>query len=579
MAKDKPTSSKQKVSRNASKKAAIQVMKGLPKGSLSTMGGLLGSLLGPKGSMLGGMAGAGISRITGMGDYEVKSNTIATQGGSLGGEVPHFGKEDNSTRVRHREFVKDIVVPSNPTTFVNQSFVINPSNVALFPWLARFAENYQQYRVHGMVLYFKTTTSDYSASGALGKIAMATNYNVRDSDYANMVELENAEFSVSGKPSLSRVHPIECAPNNGVPLVRYVRDTQYDATGGDERLYDVGKFQFATQGLPGTVGTTLGELWVSYDIEFYKPIVGRGASGGVQYVPVSIPVFDTLGGEGSESLFQIERSILPVNPAWSLDDMWQNMLSPGVYVRAAPLDVQSARISRSVYRPEPDSLDPDGQFPAYWADPQNLVLQRKGVYTIKLMLRPKTTGPARGTSSYCSYAVNNDSLAPLSATLFNRAPRILVTHSNTLATQFSILNGSAVTGFTPVTPPTNSYTSTGVVGTRVSGTGCEWYLSIWVYDDHPSGDGVNVQFFGDTPGDAATYTSGGLKYSYYGEQRLSVATQQNLEFTIGYSNVNLQTYYKPAVDKLTSDDETTLKTSIDGVVALLPKLRSLGLLV
>jgi len=88
--------------------------------------------------------------------------------------------------------------------------------------------------------------------------------------------LENSEFAVSTKPSQSLIHAIECDPKVSGFDILYVRDPSYDTTGecSDRRFYDYGKFQVGTQGLPGSTGNTLGELWVSYDIELIKPIPG-----------------------------------------------------------------------------------------------------------------------------------------------------------------------------------------------------------------------------------------------------------------------------------------------------------------
>jgi len=118
-------------------------------------------------------------------------------------------------------------------------------------------------------------TSDYSANGPLGTVMMATNYDAIERIYATKVELENSEFAVSCKPSESLIHAIECDPKYSTLEMLYVRDSSYDtAETDDRRFYDFGTFQFATSGLPGLVGSTMGEFWVSYDIELCKPIVG-----------------------------------------------------------------------------------------------------------------------------------------------------------------------------------------------------------------------------------------------------------------------------------------------------------------
>jgi hypothetical protein len=200
--------------------------------------------------------------------------------------VPQFVRNEHSVRVKHREFIRDLVVPTNPLEFNLQDEVINPANRNLFPWLNQMAKQYSQYKIHGMVFTYKTMSSDYAASGPLGTIFMATNYNALDRPFASKIELENSEFAVSTKPSQSLIHAIECDPKvSGVDIL-YVRDPTYDVSGetSDRRFYDYGRFQVGTQGLPGTTGHTLGELWVSYDIELIKPIPGGSLKFGTSLI-------------------------------------------------------------------------------------------------------------------------------------------------------------------------------------------------------------------------------------------------------------------------------------------------------
>jgi len=247
----------------------------VPKGTFSKVGGNLGSTFGPIGSKIGKMAGKGLSAITGYGDYTVSSNTLSTVSTSVD-MVPQFVRNEHSVRVKHREFIRDLLVPSNPAEFNLTDEVINPANRNLFPWLCQMAKQYSQYKIHGMVFTYKTMSSDYAASGPLGTVFMATNYNALDRAFKSKVELENSEFAVSTKPSQSLIHAIECDPKVSGFDILYVRDPSYDTTGecSDRRFYDYGRFQVGTQGLPGSTGNTLGELWVSYDIELIKPIPG-----------------------------------------------------------------------------------------------------------------------------------------------------------------------------------------------------------------------------------------------------------------------------------------------------------------
>jgi len=251
-----------------------QALSSIPKGTFAKKGAQIGAKYGPLGALAGRGLGAGLSAVTGYGNYTVRSNSLSRVSTSVD-MIPQFVKNDHSVRVVHREFIKDLVVPASPSSFDLQSFLINPANRDLFPWLASMALQYSQFKIHGMVFAYKTMSSDITAGGSLGTVVMATNYNSIDRAYANKIEMENSEFAVSTKPSLSLVHAIECDPKYSGLDVLYIRDPAYQTGDTDDRrFYDYGRFQVATTGLPGSPGTTLGELWVSYDIEFMKPILG-----------------------------------------------------------------------------------------------------------------------------------------------------------------------------------------------------------------------------------------------------------------------------------------------------------------
>lgn len=257
-----------------------QALSSIPKGGFARKGAEMGSKYGVLGALAGKGLGAGLSAITGYGNYSVRANSLSKVSTSVD-MIPQFVKNDHSIRVTHREFIKDLVVPTNPADFNLQSFLINPANKDLFPWLATMARQYSQYKIHGMVFAYKTMSSDITAGGSLGTVILATNYNAIDRAFLTKIEMENSEFAVSTKPSMSLVHAIECDPKYSGLDVLYVRDPSYETLDtNDRRFYDYGRFQVATTGLPGTPATTMGELWVSYDIEFMKPVLGgTGAPG------------------------------------------------------------------------------------------------------------------------------------------------------------------------------------------------------------------------------------------------------------------------------------------------------------
>jgi hypothetical protein len=252
------------------------------------LGGIAGGYVGDSGagrkigSSLGKILGGGISRLVGFGDYKVVSNSLFKEGMAIkpGESVPAFGVIGHGTRIRHREFIRDVVVPSAPTEFTNTAYSINPGNTSLFPWLATVAASYQQYRFEGLVFEFKTLSSDITSGGALGSVILATDYDVLDTQYADKVHMENSQYAVSAKPSVSQIHTIECDPQASTQNLWYVRDS--GSADGDSRFYDLGKFQIATQGLPGSAGTVIGELWASYDVNLFKPEIVQASTMGAR---------------------------------------------------------------------------------------------------------------------------------------------------------------------------------------------------------------------------------------------------------------------------------------------------------
>lgn len=259
------------------------LMKRIPKGTFATGGGLIGGALGgPAGRALGTVLGSGISAITGYGDYEVRSNSLLKRAGAYDMErspvddLPQFVRRDHAVNVIHREYFGDLVVPAVPTAYNNTGYVIQPSNPLLFPWLSRIAKQYQQYRIRGMVVEFKSNTTDYAAAGPLGNVGITTNYNLADLKFDTLVKFQNCEFAVVTKPSRNIMHAIECSPQAGRDEWLFVRDVDGEnpAIFQDPRFNDFGLLQVCTAGLPGTAGSTLGQLWVSYDIEFAKPVLG-----------------------------------------------------------------------------------------------------------------------------------------------------------------------------------------------------------------------------------------------------------------------------------------------------------------
>lgn len=230
------------------------------------IGSTLGGLFGPAGRELGGLAGRAFSHITGMGEYHIRSNSLMNEKTYDSQGPPVFATEA-SHRIRHREFVQDITSTVN---FAVTKLAVNPGQTSTFPWLSRLAANYEQFRIHGVVFEFKSTsaTAIGSTNTALGSVIMVTDHDALDPSFTTKRQMEAYEFSVAGSPADNILHPVECNPHRNVMEDQFVRSGAIPA-GGDLRFYDLGNFYIATVGMQAV--SVIGELWVSYDVELIRP--------------------------------------------------------------------------------------------------------------------------------------------------------------------------------------------------------------------------------------------------------------------------------------------------------------------
>jgi len=227
----------------------------------------------------------GIRAIMGSGDYSIKENSIHKECGALpmGTEVPKFTVNNRFTRITHREFVGDVISPGDGLPYsCLRADDINPTNKNLFPWLSGIANSFQQFKFNGMVVEFKSSTSDFATGGALGTVIISTNYNANMPIYPTKQAAENSEFAVSAKPSLCQIHSIECSPRERPTEYLYLQRDALGVAGdplsvSDKRLTSFGTLQLGCQGLSATKDEVCGEYWVSYDVTFLKPVINSPA--------------------------------------------------------------------------------------------------------------------------------------------------------------------------------------------------------------------------------------------------------------------------------------------------------------
>lgn len=209
--------------------------------------------------------------IMGMGAYKRAGRVLDKH------QLPQVKNTKTGFIVHHKEFLTD--VPSTTSAaFLN--LTLNPANPLTFPWLSNIAINFEEWVPRGIAFMFKSTSSDAvvstAANAALGTVVIATDYNVANPSFANKQQMELYEGAVSCKPSCDLTHFVECKKKQTIIDPLYVRPGQAALpSNADARLYDLG---VTTLGVfnQQSQGPNVGELWISYEIEFRKPRILPG---------------------------------------------------------------------------------------------------------------------------------------------------------------------------------------------------------------------------------------------------------------------------------------------------------------
>lgn len=271
------------------------VSKGLRSGG-AALGGMAGAKFGApaRGSAIGRGLGAKLSKLLGSGDYETNTDQVATN--SLfraGPKSASFETTATGIRLQHREYIQDIFAQQERgLKFSNNQFPVNPGLSSVFPYLAQIASNFEQYRFHGLVFEFVSSTSQYGAT-SLGTNIAAMQYNSGAPAFQTKQTMENSDYAVSARIDRNVMYGVECAPGSqalnyllvrspGVQPTALITST---AAASAVQFYDLGLFNFATNTTtvsepPGLItGSPMGELWVTYDVELIRPRISPARYG------------------------------------------------------------------------------------------------------------------------------------------------------------------------------------------------------------------------------------------------------------------------------------------------------------
>jgi len=224
----------------------------------------LGKLVLDAGNGISNFFGGG--KIFGSGAYSLQSPNTAWD---IGNQVPAMHTNNSNIRFAHKEYIGQVNTSIAFTMQYDEQ--VNPTNSVLFPYLSSMASNFQEYKFKGLCFYYKSTSADAlnSTNTALGAIIMAAQYRADAAAPVGKVQMLNEMWSTDGRPSANIGMPVECSPLECPLNILYCGDGSSGTN--DPKFYNLAQFYLATAGSQAVADA--GELWVTYDIELFKPIL------------------------------------------------------------------------------------------------------------------------------------------------------------------------------------------------------------------------------------------------------------------------------------------------------------------
>lgn len=170
--------------------------------------------------------------------------------------------------VEHSEFIQD--VPGS-VGFSVSGIPINPGQSAMFPWLSQIAPNYESYKFEFLTFTYENAVGSQTA----GKVLLGVDFDASDPAPVDKQQFASYQGYSSDAPWKTFTQH-NSRDNLSKRSSYYVRSGAVPA-GTDVKLYDVGNFFIASQGMADA--SNVGELYVKYRVKFMTPQIQNPAVG------------------------------------------------------------------------------------------------------------------------------------------------------------------------------------------------------------------------------------------------------------------------------------------------------------
>jgi len=173
-------------------------------------------------------------------------------------------KHKSSYIVPHTEYIGDIA--ANTELFhLDKSFILNPGDPDTFPWCSQFGNLYESYIFRKLKFRYEPSCS----TSTQGYVAFVPDFNPLEAAPANKQQAFQNEKTVRGSPfknfSVSFTH--EQLNKRKTYFARSNSEVVADA---NKEVYDTGNLRVYVGGCTDN-STSLGEVWVDYEVEFFTP--------------------------------------------------------------------------------------------------------------------------------------------------------------------------------------------------------------------------------------------------------------------------------------------------------------------
>lgn len=216
---------------------------------------------------LSGRAHDAIKSVVGHGDYHMSGAPVVENSMFADSAVvPKFGNAGNANRLQHREPLGKVF---SSIPFQRNTITLNPG-LTVFPWLSEIAHAFQRYKFHGAIIEFVSSVSPLSAD-ASGRVVLSTRYDLSSAAPSSIQEAEIAFGSVPSRPMDNMAMPIECKLSMQAVNCLNIRFGALPA-GANAQFFDHCFVDICNEGQSTTGSTLLGEIYITFDIEFLMPI-------------------------------------------------------------------------------------------------------------------------------------------------------------------------------------------------------------------------------------------------------------------------------------------------------------------